>query len=38
MITVTIKGEKKQFPQGTTYETVAAPYQEAYDNMIAVYR
>ncbi len=36
MITVTIKGEKKQFPQGTTYETVAAPYQEAYDNMIAV--
>ena len=36
MITVTINGEKKQFPQGTTYEAIVEPYQEAYGNMIAV--
>ncbi|MBE5882889.1 MAG: nucleoside kinase [Lachnospiraceae bacterium] len=36
MYTVTIKGEKKQYPQGTTYEAIAAEYQEQYDNMIAV--
>lgn len=36
MVTVTIKGEKKQFPQGTAYETIVEPYQEEYDHMIAV--
>lgn len=36
MITVTIKGEKKVFPQGTSYETIVEPYQAEYDNMIAV--
>lgn len=36
MVTVAIKGEKKQFPQGTTYEAIVEPYQKEYDNMIAV--
>lgn len=36
MYTITINGEKKQYPQGTTYETVVESYQEQYDNMIAV--
>ncbi len=36
MYTITINGEKKQYPQGTTYETVVQPYQKEYDNMIAV--
>lgn len=36
MVTVTIKGEQKQFPQGTTYETIIEPYQEENDHLIAV--
>lgn len=36
MVTVMIQGEKKQYPQGTTYETIANEYQAQYDNMIAV--
>ncbi len=36
MYTITIKGEKKQYPQGTTYEAVVREYQEEYDNMIAL--
>lgn len=36
MYTVTIKGEKKQYSQGTTYEDIVAEYQPEYDNMIAV--
>ena len=36
MYTVTIKGEKKQYPQGTTYEDIVKEYQEEYQNMIAV--
>ena len=36
MFTITINGEPKQYPQGTTYETIVKPYQEQYDNMIAV--
>ncbi len=36
MITVTINGEKKQYPQGTTYETIANEYQEQYQGMIAL--
>ena len=35
MYTVTIKGEKKEYPNGTTYETIADEYQSEYDNMIA---
>ncbi len=36
MYTVTIKGEKKQYPQGTTYEEIVNEYQEEYQNLIAV--
>ena len=36
MAIITVHGEKKEYPQGTTYETIAADYQEAYDGMIAV--
>ena len=36
MFTITINGEPKQYPQGTTYETIVKLYQEQYDNMIAV--
>lgn len=36
MYTVTIKGEKKQYPQGTTYEDIVKEYQAEYQNMIAV--
>ena len=35
MAIVTVHGEKK-YVQGTTYETIAADYQEAYSSMIAV--
>ena len=34
MYTVTIKGEKKEYPQGTTYEDIVADYQSEYENMI----
>lgn len=36
MVTVTIHGEKKEFAQGTSYETIAADYQKEYDGMIAL--
>ena len=36
MITVTINGEKKQYPQGTTYETIAEDYQDRYQGLIAL--
>lgn len=36
MYTVTIKGEKKQYPKGTSYEDIVKDYQEEYGNMIAV--
>jgi uridine kinase len=36
MVTVTIEGVQKQYPRGTTYETVVQEYQEQNDNMIAV--
>ncbi len=36
MYTLTINGEQKLYPQGTTYEMVVEPYQEQYDHMIAV--
>ena len=36
MITVTINGEKRQYPQGTTYETIAEDYQDRYQGMIAL--
>ena len=36
MITITVNGETKKVPQGTTYETIAAEYQKEYDSMIAV--
>lgn len=36
MVTVTIHGEKREFPQGTSYEAIAADYQKEYDGMIAV--
>lgn len=36
MVKVTIQGQVREYPQGTTYETIAADCQEAYDSMIAV--
>lgn len=36
MATVTVRGEKREYPQGTTYEAIAADFQEAYGSMIAV--
>ncbi len=36
MVTVTIHGEKKEFAQGTSYETIAADYQKESDGMIAL--
>lgn len=36
MYTITINGEQKKYPQGTTYENIVEDYQEQYDNMIAV--
>lgn len=36
MVTVTINGEKKEYPEGTTFETIANEYQEQYDNLIAL--
>lgn len=36
MVTVTIHGEKRQFEQGTSYETIAEGYQKEYEGMIAV--
>ena len=36
MITVKINNESRQYPQGTTYETIAEEYQEQYEGMIAL--
>ena len=36
MVTIKVNGETRQVPQGTTYETIAADYQENFDSMIAV--
>jgi uridine kinase len=36
MITVTINGEQKTVPQGTTYEQIAQEYQEAPDAMVCL--
>lgn len=36
VVTVTVNGEKREFPQGTTYEAIAADYQKEYDGMIAL--
>lgn len=36
MITVTVEGVQKQYPKGTTYEEIAAPYQETYGGLIAL--
>lgn len=36
MYTVTIHGEKKQYPQGITYEEIVQEYQKEYDNEIAL--
>lgn len=36
MFTITINGEQKQYPQGTTYETIVEPYKEQYGGMIAL--
>lgn len=36
MVTVTIRGEQREYAQGTTYETIAADVQDAFDGMIAV--
>ena len=36
MYTVTIKGEEKQYPVGTTYEDIANEYQAEYQDLIAV--
>ena len=36
MVTVTIDGERRQFEEGTTYETIVREYQEKYNNRIAL--
>ncbi|MBP3603931.1 MAG: nucleoside kinase [Lachnospiraceae bacterium] len=36
MVTVKIDGVAKTYPKGTTFETIAKEYQEAYDGMIAL--
>lgn len=36
MYTITINGVQKEYPQGTTYESIAEEYQAQYDNLIAV--
>ncbi len=36
MAVVTIRGEKREYPQGTAYETIASDFQESYDGMIAI--
>ena len=34
MVTVNVNGEKRQFPKGTTFETIAKEYQKQYDSFI----
>ena len=36
MVTVTIDGERRQYEEGTTYETIVREYQEKYNNRIAL--
>lgn len=36
MITLTIEGKERQYPNGTTYEEIVKEYQPAYDGQIAV--
>ncbi len=36
MVTVTVRGEQKQYEQGTSFEAIAAEHQREYDGMIAV--
>ncbi|MCM1056351.1 MAG: nucleoside kinase [Firmicutes bacterium] len=36
VVTVTVNGEKREFAQGTTYETIAAEYQKDHDGTIAL--
>lgn len=36
VVTVTVNGEKREFAQETTFETIAADYQKEYDGMIAL--
>lgn len=36
MVTVTVKGEKREYAQGTTYEAIAEDCREGYDGAIAV--
>ena len=36
MVTVTIDGVKKEYEEGTTYETIVEEYQEKYKNRIAL--
>lgn len=36
MVTVTIEGNKKQYPIGTTYEVITAEYQDKYDGLIGL--
>ena len=36
MITVSIAGEKREYPVGTTYEGIANDYQEKYDGLIGL--
>lgn len=36
MITLTIEGKERQYPEGTTYEEIVGEYQPAYKNQIAL--
>ena len=36
MVTVTIEGNKKQYPIGTTYEVIVTEYQDKYDGLIGL--
>ncbi len=36
MVRVSIRGEERDYPQGTTFEAIAADYQKDYDETIAV--
>lgn len=36
MVNISINGEVKQYPKGTTFEKIADDYQAQYDNMIAL--
>ncbi len=36
MVTVTIEGNRKQYPIGTSYEVIAAEYQDKYEGLIGL--